>query len=199
MTSAEAGASGLETVANTILPSQTAAFGRQDDAVGQQCSDMDPAQPPLPNASTDLTDDVDSFPAWPKSSTQKRMQSDVQSKSESPNTTRSYLQTQSKASFASPKTPKRKGQSKPPPCTARAKINATVNYETAKACWPKDSHPLQPCLQAALLIGHPTDSVFAERSRARILRPGELTLAVYGADEALKWECRVLSFLQAVR
>ena len=39
----------------------------------------------------------------------------------------------------------------------------------------------------------------AERSRARILKPGELTLAVYGADEALKWECRVLSFLQAVR
>ncbi len=38
---------------------------------------------------------------------------------------------------------------------------------------------------------------FAERSKARILKPGELTLVVYGADEAIKWECRVLSFLQA--
>ena len=35
--------------------------------------------------------------------------------------------------------------------------------------------------------------------RARILKEGSLTLIVYGADESLKWQMRVSSFLHAVR
>lgn len=40
---------------------------------------------------------------------------------------------------------------------------------------------------------------FAAKSRARILKPGELTLAIYGADEAIKWEKRVMDFTRKCR
>ena len=39
----------------------------------------------------------------------------------------------------------------------------------------------------------------AVKSKARILKPGELTLAIYGADEAVKWERRVMQFIQLTR
>ena len=35
--------------------------------------------------------------------------------------------------------------------------------------------------------------------RARILKEGQLTMIMYGADEALKWQMRVSMFLQAAR
>ena len=40
--------------------------------------------------------------------------------------------------------------------------------------------------------------VFAAR-RARILKDGTLTMIVYGADEALKWQLRISKFFGAVR
>ena len=39
----------------------------------------------------------------------------------------------------------------------------------------------------------------AVRKKARILKDGQLTLIVCGAEEAFKWERRVASFLNAVR
>ncbi len=39
----------------------------------------------------------------------------------------------------------------------------------------------------------------AAAKRARILKEGALTLILYGADEALRWQLRVSSFLHAVR
>lgn len=35
--------------------------------------------------------------------------------------------------------------------------------------------------------------------RPRILKDGQLTMIIYGADEALKWQMRVSMFLQAAR
>ena len=35
--------------------------------------------------------------------------------------------------------------------------------------------------------------------RARILKDGTLTMIVYGADEALKWQLRISKFFGAVR
>ena len=42
-------------------------------------------------------------------------------------------------------------------------------------------------------------STLAAKARARILKPGELTLAIYGADEAVKWEQRVMTFTRKCR
>ena len=119
MNLAEAGADEHDIAYSVDVASQPAAISREQDGDEQLDGSLAPAQAPLTNANTKLTDDIDNFPSWPKSSSQKRMQGNVQSKSESPAATRPYLQPQSKASFASPKTPKRKGKGRLP-CIALA-------------------------------------------------------------------------------
>ena len=39
----------------------------------------------------------------------------------------------------------------------------------------------------------------AAARRARILRDGQLTMIVYGADEALKWQLRIGKFFGVIR
>ena len=49
-----------------------------------------------------------------------------------------------------------------------------------------------------LLLANSAERVLAVR-RARILKDGTLTMIVYGADEALKWQLRISKFFGAVR
>lgn len=46
-----------------------------------------------------------------------------------------------------------------------------------------------------LLQGFPVPAV----RRARILKDGQLTMIVYGADEALKWQLRIGKFFGVIR
>ena len=89
------------------LPSQVPASDGHDN--GNSPLNLERAQVPA-DGHTDAVDASDILPAWPKSSSQKRVASNASSKFEANSATRPYLQTQSKASFAIPKTPKRKGQ-----------------------------------------------------------------------------------------
>ena len=50
-----------------------------------------------------------------------------------------------------------------------------------------------------LVAGPPTVVHVLAARRARILKDGQLTMIVYGADEALKWQLRISKFFGAVR